>query len=98
MEETQTTAPETAVNQKGITEVASVEARNALALAVIGTEIVTNQASVNDKANEVIELLTEKFGGASLTLIAALFSIAMEQAPDFATKATLDIAAKFAGK
>lgn len=70
-------------------------ARSSLALAVLGTETITNQKAVLDRADEIMDLLQHQYGAPSVTTLAALFSIAMTHAPEFRSEEMLAVAEKF---
>lgn len=56
-----------------------------VALGVIMAETIVHKQKVEETANKVADVLEKEFGGVTLTLLAALFSLAIEHAGDYLT-------------
>lgn len=95
---TVTSTDENAGKQGITSDTDYASARTSLALAVLGTETLVNQKAVLDRANEIMDLLQHQYGDASITTLAALFSIAMTHAPEFRSDDMLAVAEKFQQK
>jgi hypothetical protein len=77
--------PAEAISTGKTTDAQKAHDRTSLALGLIMLEATSNREALIERANEIGELLNERFGGLDILTLAALYNIAITHAPETAS-------------